>query len=148
MSTVVTLRRPDEANELAAALLNACPGRRIFALQGQLGVGKTTLIKAMCQELGITSGMSSPSYSLVNEYRMPDQRPVYHFDLYRLRKADELDGIGFVEYLDSGADCFVEWPELARAVLPPEVVILRMRESSGGQRMVELDLEPLAFRHA
>jgi tRNA threonylcarbamoyladenosine biosynthesis protein TsaE len=142
MSTVLQLPVLAESDEWAAALLNSCPDRRIFTFQGQLGAGKTTLIKALCTELGVSGGMSSPSFSIVNEYRTDSGDTVYHFDLYRLRDAGELDGIGFTEYLDSGHYCFVEWPELARESLPPETVALRLRVSADGDRLAQLDLRP------
>jgi tRNA threonylcarbamoyladenosine biosynthesis protein TsaE len=124
---------------MAGALLSACKGRRIFAFQGELGTGKTTLIKALCAELGVTSGTSSPSFSIVNEYAGAEG-PVYHFDLYRLKDASELQGIGFEEYLDSGNYCFVEWPELARGYLPSDTVHLRMRMAADDGRTIDLAL--------
>ena len=141
MSTVLQLPPPDEACEWAAALLNACPRRRTFTFQGELGAGKTTLIKALCAELGVTAGMSSPSYSIVNEYRTASGETVYHFDLYRLRDAKELDGIGFTEYLDSGNYCFVEWPELAAGLLPPETVAIQLRMLPDGRRIEKLRVD-------
>lgn len=138
MSTVLQLHRPEEATDLAAAMLHACPGRRVFTFQGELGAGKTTLIKALCTELGVAEGTSSPSFAIVNEYRTTGNDKVYHFDLYRLRDAAELDSIGFNEYLDSGHYCFVEWPELARETLPADAVSVRMRINTDGDRTIEL----------
>ena len=140
MSTVLQLKRADEAPDLAAAMLSACAGRRVFAFQGELGAGKTTLIKAMCGELGVEGGTSSPSFGIVNEYRTASNEAVYHFDLFRLKDAAELDGIGFNEYLDSGKYCFVEWPELAKSRLPTNAVSIRMRIDKGGDRTIELAL--------
>ena len=140
MSTLLQVYSPDDATDLAAAMLSACGARRVFAFHGELGAGKTTLIKAMCAELGVTSSTSSPSFSIVNEYRSSDDRPVYHFDLYRLKGAQELEAIGFAEYLDSGNYCFIEWPELARTQLPLDAVNVRMRVSTGGDRTIEVAL--------
>lgn len=134
------LHHVDEATDLAAAMLNACRDRRVFAFQGDLGAGKTTLIKAMCGELGVEQGTASPSFSIVNEYRTDKNEAVYHFDLFRLKDAAELDGIGFTEYLDSGRYCFVEWPELAKNLLPPDAVRVRMKVAASGDRTVELAL--------
>ncbi len=130
----------EEAADLAAAMLNACKNRRVFVFQGDLGAGKTTLIKAMCDELGVEQSTGSPSYNIVNEYRTVGDEAVYHFDLFRLKDAAELDGIGFTEYLDSGKYCFVEWPELAKNLLPPDVVRVRMKLAASGDRTVELAL--------
>ncbi len=140
MSTILQLSRVDEAADLAAAMLNACKGRRVFVFQGDLGAGKTTLIKALCGELGVEEGTASPSFSIVNEYRTHGNDAVYHFDLYRLKDAAELEGIGFTEYLDSGSYCFVEWPEVARNLLPPDAVRVRMKVAASGDRTVELAL--------
>jgi len=134
------LDHADEAADLAAAMLSACKNRRVFAFQGELGAGKTTLIKALCGELGVAGGTASPSFGIVNEYRTAGDEPVYHFDLYRLKDAAELDGIGFTEYIDSGKYCFVEWPEVARKLLPPDAVRVRMKVASTGGRTVELAL--------
>lgn len=148
MSTVLPLHRADDAGELAAALLNACPDRRVFTLDGPLGAGKTTLIKALCAQLGVVEGTSSPSFAIVNEYRDTTGAPVYHFDLYRLRDANELEGIGFTEYLDSGHYCFVEWPELAKRSLPLDAVAVRIRIGGDEARIVELDITPATMNSA
>ena len=124
---------------MAAALLHSCSDRRVFAFKGDLGAGKTTLIKALSAELGVEGGTSSPSFSIVNEYA-GTTGPVYHFDLYRLKDAHELEGIGFTEYLDSGKYCFVEWPELAKNLLPHDAVRVRMKVAASGDRTVELAL--------
>ncbi len=134
------LHNADEAHDLAAAMLSACKNRRVFAFQGDLGAGKTTLIKALCGELGVEQGTASPSFSIVNEYRTAGNEPVYHFDLFRLKDAAELEGIGFTEYLDSGKYCFVEWPELAKNLLPADAVRVRMKVAATGDRTVELAL--------
>ncbi|MCB9170861.1 MAG: tRNA (adenosine(37)-N6)-threonylcarbamoyltransferase complex ATPase subunit type 1 TsaE [Flavobacteriales bacterium] len=138
MSTVLTLDRPDEAKDLAAALLHACPNKRVFAIRGELGAGKTTLIKALCAELGVEDEATSPSYAIVNEYKAPGRGTVYHFDLHRLKDAKELEGIGFEEYLDSGSYCFVEWPEVAAGQLPPDTVELRFEVTGDGVRAIHL----------
>lgn len=140
MSTIMQMHHVEEAADLAAAMLSACRNRRVFAFQGDLGAGKTTLIKAMCDELGVEQGTASPSYSIVNEYRTAGNESVYHFDLFRLKDTAELEGIGFTEYLDSGKYCFVEWPELAKNLLPPDAVRVRMKLAASGDRTVELAL--------
>ncbi|MBS1940866.1 MAG: tRNA (adenosine(37)-N6)-threonylcarbamoyltransferase complex ATPase subunit type 1 TsaE [Bacteroidetes bacterium] len=139
MSTLLALRRPEDAAKVAAALLEHRPQSRVFTFTGPLGAGKTTLIKALCAQLGVGTGMSSPTFSIVNEYRTASGEAVYHFDLYRLKKAEELDGIGFTEYLDSGCYCFVEWPDLAEGLYPPGTVHVELRIGPDGTRMIELD---------
>src|SRR5688572_27524541 len=88
----------------------------IVTLKGELGAGKTTLAQMICTELGITELVTSPTYTLVNEYASGDKK-IYHFDLYRLNKEEELEGFGFIEYLDSGNICLIEWPEIAENCL-------------------------------
>ena len=88
--------------------------------------------------LGVGDHTSSPSFALVNEYRASTGDPVYHFDLYRLKDAEELEAIGFTEYVDSGHYCFIEWPELAEELLPPGTLHVSLEEGGGGVRMISL----------
>jgi tRNA threonylcarbamoyladenosine biosynthesis protein TsaE len=134
----LTLRKPSEAPDIARLILEGYPAHRVFALHGDLGAGKTTLIKAFCQALGVEDGTSSPSFAIVNEYRAASGDPVYHFDLYRLKDAGELDAIGFTEYVDSGHYCFIEWPELAEELLPPGTLHVTLEEGVNGVRLIEL----------
>ncbi len=109
--------RVDHINDLSkvtTALSALIAGSyKIFLLSGDLGAGKTTLTQRLCTQLGITEPVRSPTFSLVNEYASPRYGPVYHMDLYRLEKQEDLAQIGFEEYLDSGQLCLIEWPELA-----------------------------------
>ena len=134
----ITLRKPEEAEAIASLILQSYAEARVFALHGDLGAGKTTLIKGFCAALGVADHTSSPSFAIVNEYRGAADEPVYHFDLYRLRDGGELDGIGFEEYVDSGAYCFIEWPELAADRLPPDTVHLLLEAAPNGVRTVRI----------
>src|ERR1044071_1379344 len=98
-----------ELSSAAKKFLATFPSQKIFAFHGELGAGKTTFIKILCEQLGVKDAMSSPSFSLVNEYRDGKNNPVYHFDLYRLKNPQEAFDIGMEEYLYSGNYCFVEW---------------------------------------
>ena len=138
MLATLTLRKAAQAEEIARLILQSHAERRVFALKGDLGAGKTTLIKGFCAALGVADRPSSPSFSIVNEYRTTDGGTVYHFDLYRLKNAEELDGIGFDEYLDSGAHCFIEWPEMARSALPVDVVKVSIEVGASGTRTIHL----------
>lgn len=138
MLATILLRKPVEVPEIARLILDSYTDRRVFALKGDLGAGKTTLIKGFCQALGVTEQTSSPSFAIVNEYHTGSGEHVYHFDLYRLRSSDELDGIGFVEYVDGGAYCFVEWPELAMKALPPEAVVIEISTSPNSTRTLRI----------
>lgn len=109
-----------ELEEVAAALLAAFPDARVWALQGELGGGKTTLVKALCEQLGVRQTPTSPSFTLINEYERPGGEAVYHLDAYRLREPAEAAELDVEAYFDSGAHCFVEWPERIAPMLPPE----------------------------
>lgn len=117
----------EDWNNVAAEILKHFPERKIFALYGEMGVGKTTLVKSFCKALGVTEEAVSPTFSLVNEY--DGSQKIFHFDLYRLKNAEELLDIGFEEYLADGAFCFIEWPELAEPFLPSSTVNLRLELS-------------------
>jgi tRNA threonylcarbamoyladenosine biosynthesis protein TsaE len=136
----LTLRKPADAPEIARVILQGYPEARLLAFHGDLGAGKTTLIKAMGQELGVADAMSSPTFALVNEYRSGAGDPVYHFDLYRLKDAAELDAIGFSEYVDSGNYCFIEWPQLAEELLPPGTLHVTLEEGANGVRLISLGI--------
>ncbi len=112
---------------IAKSFLTDFSSSRIFAFHGDLGAGKTTFIKAICSELGVKDAMSSPSFSLVNEYRDKNGNSIYHFDLYRLKSPEEAFEIGMEEYLYSGNYCFIEWPERAEEILPEETIHIRIR---------------------
>lgn len=127
------------AEDAARRILAAFPGSLVFALHGDLGAGKTTLIKGFCSALGVKDQASSPSFAIVNEYRAASGEPLYHFDLYRLKDIGELRGIGFEEYLDSGAYCFIEWPELAEGRLPGDTLHLRISVQPDGTRRIAVD---------
>ena len=107
MLATILLRKPAEAEEVARLILDSHAESRVFALHGDLGAGKTTVIKAFCSVLGVKDRTSSPSFSIVNEYQRDTGEALYHFDLYRLKAAEEFEGIGFNEYVDSGAYCFI-----------------------------------------
>ena len=89
----------------------------ILLFEAPMGAGKTTLIKALCSELGVMQAVSSPTFSLVNSYQDSEGKTLYHFDLYRLNSLEEALDIGIEEYLDSGARCMIEWPERIRPLL-------------------------------
>jgi tRNA threonylcarbamoyladenosine biosynthesis protein TsaE len=110
---------------------------RIFAFYGGMGAGKTTFIKAVCRELGVAEAVASPTFAIINEYRGGDGNPIYHFDFYRIRKIEEVFDFGCEEYIYSGHTCFIEWPELVEHILPEDTVMLSIRETDNGGRIVE-----------
>jgi len=111
---------------VAQKLLQTFSDKRIFALYGEMGAGKTTLIKALCKELGVIDPVSSPTFALVYEYRTATGSPVYHFDFYRIKDEKEAIDIGVEEYFYSGNNCFLEWPEKISNLLPEETVHLQI----------------------
>jgi tRNA threonylcarbamoyladenosine biosynthesis protein TsaE len=96
-----------------------------------MGVGKTTLVKAICTYLGSIDRATSPTFSLVNEYTTPSGISIYHFDFYRLKKLEEAYNIGYEEYFYSGNYCFVEWPGIIEPLLPPDCVMVDITEENG-----------------
>jgi tRNA threonylcarbamoyladenosine biosynthesis protein TsaE len=121
----------------ARKLLEHAGENRIFAFYGSLGAGKTTIIKAVCELLGASGIASSPSFTLVNEYRTQTGESLYHIDFYRIKNISEVFDIGIEEYLYSGSYCFLEWPELAEEVLPEETIRLRISVGKNEERIIE-----------
>jgi tRNA threonylcarbamoyladenosine biosynthesis protein TsaE len=118
-----TITNINQLPELCKAILEFADGRKIFAFHGEMGSGKTTIIKALCIELGSHDNFSSPSYSIVNEYLVePGNEKIYHIDLYRLKNLDEALAIGIEEYINGDSYCFIEWPGLVKGLLPENVI--------------------------
>lgn len=110
----------EEIDQAAAWLLDAAGTEKVWCFVGEMGAGKTTLIKAVCKCLGIEDELSSPTFAIVNEYRLPSNQPVYHFDFYRIEDESEIYQLGVEEYFDSGDYCFIEWPDRVVDFLPDE----------------------------
>lgn len=109
----------------------------VFAFYGKMGAGKTTFVKAVCEELGVDDVITSPTFSIVNEYRSATtDELIYHFDFYRIKKIEEVYDMGFEDYFYSGALCFIEWPELVEEVLPEDAVKVTIEEQVDGSRSV------------
>ena len=110
---------------------------KVFAFYGKMGSGKTTFIKAVCEELGVTDVITSPTFAIVNEYHS-EQTPksIFHFDFYRIKKLEEVYDMGYEDYFYSGSLCFLEWPELIEEILPADVVKVKIEEQADGSRTV------------
>lgn len=106
----------------------------VFAFYGKMGAGKTTFIKAVCEELGVDDTVTSPTFAIVNEYEAANGRPIYHFDFYRIKKVSEAYDMGCEEYFYSGHPCFIEWPELIGEVLPEETIDVTIEALPDGER--------------
>lgn len=110
---------------------------RVFAFYGSMGAGKTTFIKALCRHMGVDDVITSPTFSIVNEYhRAGGSGIIYHFDFYRIKRLDEVYDMGYEEYFYSGYPCFIEWPELIEDLLPEDAVKVTIGETGGGARTV------------
>jgi tRNA threonylcarbamoyladenosine biosynthesis protein TsaE len=114
------IAKESELPEVARQLLGCCAGERVFGFFGEMGTGKTTLIKELCRQLGVVDDMTSPTFAIVNEYWTRDGQPVYHFDFYRIDTPDDATRIGFQDYLYSGSYCFIEWTGKVEALLHGE----------------------------
>ncbi|KAF5052244.1 Threonylcarbamoyl adenosine biosynthesis protein TsaE [anaerobic digester metagenome] len=123
----------NELDKIAEQMLILFPAARVFAVTGPMGAGKTTFIQAVCRQLGVKDNVSSPTFSIVNEYRTGSGEPVFHFDLYRLRKPEELLDIGYEDYFFSGDYCFIEWPELAGMLIPSGAVKVEIVVDEGSE---------------
>ena len=129
----------DEIDSVAQKILDQNP-QKIIIFNGEMGVGKTTLVKAICTKLGVTGATSSPTFSLVNEYETNGNILVYHFDVYRLKSESEALDMGIDEYLYSGNWCFVEWAEKIPNLLPSEHSIVNITLLENGNRLLSLKI--------
>ena len=130
----------DNIREAAKQCIAAMEDNTVFAFYGKMGAGKTTFIKAICEELGVTDVINSPTFAIVNEYRSDETGElIYHFDFYRIKKLDEVYDMGYEDYFYSGALCFIEWPELVEEVLPGDAVKVTIEEVEDGTRSVRLE---------
>jgi tRNA threonylcarbamoyladenosine biosynthesis protein TsaE len=122
---------------IAGELLAQSGDARVFALYGEMGSGKTTLVKALCQQLGVEEIVASPTFTIVNEYQSASGSPVYHFDFYRIKSESEAFDLGYENYLYSGNYCFVEWPEKIATLLPGKMASITI-ETRGEERIITL----------
>jgi len=132
----IKIKSLDNIREAAKAFLDGMGTGKVFAFYGKMGTGKTTFIKAICEELGVTDVITSPTFALVNEYTAADGSPIYHFDFYRIKKLDEVYDMGYEDYFYGGSLCFLEWPELIEEILPEDVTKVTITEEADGSRKV------------
>lgn len=130
----------DKIKEAAQAFVAAIENRKIIAFHGEMGAGKTTFITALCHALGVTNAVSSPTFSIINEYRSADGERIYHMDLYRLKDETEAMNAGVEDAIYSGDLCLVEWPEKAPGIFPPDTVHCYLQSVAGNQRKLQINL--------
>ena len=124
----------------AAQFISLTAGHKKFAFSGEMGSGKTTLIKAICKQLGAADTITSPTFALVNEYNTLSAELLYHFDLYRINRLEELYDLGYEEYFFGDAWVFVEWAEKGEDLIPGFFVPVHMEDLGNGRREVRIDL--------
>ena len=126
--------KEEDIRQAAQQFVEAMGENTVFAFYGKMGAGKTTFIKALCEELGVEDTVTSPTFAIVNEYEAAKGRPIYHFDFYRIKKVSEAYDMGCEEYFYSGHPCFIEWPELIEEVLPEETIDVTIEALPNGER--------------
>ena len=130
----MVINSQNDLSTVAEDLLRKHANERVFGFYGEMGAGKTTLIKEICRQLGVTATTSSPTFAIVNEYFTAEGEPVYHFDFYRIDSIDEAVKIGFDDYLYSGDYCFIEWTEKVEEMLPDDYVRVDIKVLENGRR--------------
>ena len=139
MSTTIRIESLEKIQEAAKNFVANMGDNTVFAFYGKMGAGKTTCVKAICEELGVEDTITSPTFAIVNEYRSDlAGELIYHFDFYRIKKLDEVYDMGYEDYFYSGAICFIEWPELIEELLPGNTVKVCIEELESGEREVIL----------
>ena len=128
----------NQIEETACAVVKAMQGNQLFAFYGQMGAGKTTLIKAICRQLGVTEEVNSPTFAIVNEYEGTNQT-IYHFDFYRINRPEEALDFGLYDYFDSGNPCLMEWPEYIEPLLPEDTIKIEITVIDNNTRKIKMD---------
>ena len=126
----------DELPDVAEAVIEALGRRTVVALRGEMGAGKTTLIREIAAQLGATDTVTSPTFAIVNQYKGKGNRRIHHFDFYRINKPEEAYDFGYEDYFYSGALCFIEWPEKIEDLLPGDCANIIITENEDGSRSV------------
>jgi tRNA threonylcarbamoyladenosine biosynthesis protein TsaE len=132
-------RNVDELPLLVKNMLSDSSDHRIFAFSGEMGAGKTTLIKEFCLQLGVVEHTSSPTFTIVNEYKSTNDSILYHFDFYRIKNVAEAFDLGFETYLYSGNYCFIEWPEKVEELIPATTATITI-ETNKENRIITMRL--------
>jgi len=133
------IESPDNINVPAKEFLKILGNKKVVAFYGEMGAGKTTFIKAICKELNVLDGVSSPTFALVYEYHTSNDSLIYHFDFYRINNATELFDLGYEDYFYSGNICFIEWPEKAVHLIPAEAMKVYINVLKDGKRSLKIE---------
>lgn len=136
----ITLPNIEALPEAAREFIADMDDRTVYAFRGEMGAGKTTFIKALCEALGVEDEVNSPTFAIVNEYRSATTAElIYHFDCYRIQKIEEALDFGFEDYMESSALCFIEWPENVEELLPGDVVNVSITVNPDQSRTIEFE---------
>lgn len=134
----IVIKDIDSIESAAEKFLELTSGKRIYAFYGEMGAGKTTFISALCKALGVDDETGSPTFSIINEYSLPGNDKIYHFDCYRLEDPADLLEIGAEDYLYSDNRCFIEWPEIMEFILPEDTINIYLSvDSDTGERRIK-----------
>ncbi|MBR6758177.1 MAG: tRNA (adenosine(37)-N6)-threonylcarbamoyltransferase complex ATPase subunit type 1 TsaE [Bacteroidaceae bacterium] len=125
--------------EAAQAFIDQIGTSTIFAFNGNMGAGKTTFIKAVCEQLGVKDVINSPTFAIVNEYETDKGSIIYHFDCYRINKIEEAIDMGCTDYFDSGNLCLIEWPENISPLLPDDTVVVNITVNDDDSRTLTIE---------
>ena len=139
MTQTIRITSEEELPQVAEAVLAATGQRTVVVFRGEMGAGKTTLIREIAAQLGCTDTVTSPTFAIVNQYKGTDDRTVYHFDFYRIEDLREAYDFGYEEYFYSGDLCLVEWPERIEPLLPDDVVTVRIMVDDETSRTFEIE---------
>ena len=138
MTKIIYIKTLEDLPQAAIAMIEFGKQQKIWLFEGEMGAGKTTTIKAICQALGVESIVQSPTFSIVNEYQTNGGQTIYHFDCYRLKNINEALDIGIDEYFDSGNLCLIEWPSMIQALIPDHALTIKITAIDQSQRSIEL----------
>lgn len=134
----ISIKSLDSIHKAAREFIKNMGTGHVFAFYGKMGAGKTTFIKAVCEELGVDDVITSPTFAIVNDYTSSkDDSHIFHFDFYRIKKLEEVYDMGYEDYFYSGSLCFIEWPELIEDILPGDAVKVTITQNEDGGRVVE-----------
>jgi len=127
-----------EISGVAKDFISQMGDHKVFVFYGSMGAGKTTFIKAICEELGVEDVINSPTFAIINEYNTKNGDQLFHFDFYRINKIEEAYDFGYEDYFYSGNLCFIEWPEKIKELIPPDAVEVHIVENAKGEREINI----------
>ncbi|MCQ2192492.1 MAG: tRNA (adenosine(37)-N6)-threonylcarbamoyltransferase complex ATPase subunit type 1 TsaE [Paludibacteraceae bacterium] len=138
MAFTIEITSLDKISEAAAQFIEKMGDNKVFVFYGSMGAGKTTFIKSVCEQMGVTDVINSPTFAIVNEYESGKGEPIYHFDFYRINKEEEAYDFGYEDYFYSGNVCFIEWPEMVKNLIPEDAIEVHINENEDGSRTVKV----------